>query len=130
MKNKGFSLLELLVVIGIISLLLAAAVSSYSTAQKKTRDARRQADLKTIQQAAEQYYSICGYTYPNFSAGVNAPIICTVDPTQIILPTDKIPKDPKGGTPYICSGTCNTSSFTLCAPQPELVTTICVSSQQ
>lgn len=130
MKKQGFSLLELLVVIGIISLLLSVAISSYSTAQKKTRDAKRQADLKTIQQAAEQYYSICGFSYPNFNAGVTNAITCSsINPTQVILPTEKLPKDPKTNSVYTCSGSCTTSSFTLCAT-PELATSICVSSQQ
>ena len=130
MKKQGFSLLELLVVIGIISLLLSVAISSYSTAQKKTRDAKRQADLKTIQQSAEQYYSICGFSYPNFAGGALQPIICTTSsPTQVILPTEKLPKDPKTNNVYTCYGSCTTSSFTLCAT-PELANSICVSSQQ
>lgn len=124
-KLKGFTLLELLVVVGIISILLAIIASSYSTAQKKTRDARRASDLKTIQQAAEQYYAVCGYSYPNFGLGIS-PIICSTTP---ILPTDKLPKDPLGD-PYSCSGTCDTSGFTICAPDPEIETSICVSNQQ
>lgn len=62
--KKGFTLLELLVVIGIISILVTMAVSSYSTAQKKARDARRQSDLKTAQQAMEQCYSVNSFQYP------------------------------------------------------------------
>jgi prepilin-type N-terminal cleavage/methylation domain-containing protein len=126
-NSPAFSLLELLVVVGIISVLLAIIASSYSTAQKKTRDAKRASDLKTIQQAAEQYYSVCGYQYPNFNSEI-APIIC-ISPSMAILPTDKLPHDPRGPTPYECSGTCNTSGFTICAT-PELESSICVSSQQ
>jgi len=125
-KNKGFSLLELLVVIGIISILLAIAASSYSTAQKKTRDTRRAADLKTIQQAAEQYYSICSFEYPNFASGVNSEISCG---TTVILPTEKLPFDPATGETYKCFGTCNEDQFTLCAT-PEIEPKICVSNQQ
>jgi prepilin-type N-terminal cleavage/methylation domain-containing protein len=128
-NSQAFSLLELLVVVGIISVLLAIIASSYSTAQKKTRDAKRASDLKTIQQAAEQYYSVCGYQYPDFST-VISPIICQNNPTIVILPTDKLPHDPRG-TPYSygCLGACDTSSFTICAT-PELESSICVSSQQ
>jgi len=128
MKNKGFSLLELLVVIGVISVMLAIAVSSYSTTQKKARDARRMSDLKTIQQAAEQYYSICGYSYPNFTSGASYAITCS-DPAQTILPTEKLPLDPKNLNPYTCDGTCDDTHFTLCAT-PELGGTMCVSNQQ
>jgi len=130
MIKRGFSLLELLVVIGIISILLAIAAASYSTTQMKSRDARRQADLKNIQQAAEQYYSICGFNYPNFSSGANSSIVCA-DPAQGILPTRKLPLDPKTGNPYQCEdgATCDTTEFTLCAT-PELGGEICVSNQQ
>jgi prepilin-type N-terminal cleavage/methylation domain-containing protein len=128
MIKKGFSLLELLVVIGIISILLAIAAASYSTTQMKSRDARRLGDLKSIQQAAEQYYSICGFSYPNFAEGASSAIIC-IDPSRAILPTNKLPLDPKTDTAYECVGTCDTTQFTLCAT-PELGGEICVSNQQ
>ena len=55
-RKLGFTLLELLVVIGIIGVLVSLGVSSYSTAQKKARDSRRKSDLRTIQACMEQYY--------------------------------------------------------------------------
>lgn len=61
---KGFTLLELLVVIGIIAILVSLGVSSYSTAQKKARDAKRQSELKSFQNAMEQCYSVNDYQYP------------------------------------------------------------------
>lgn len=63
-KNKGFTLLELLVVIGIIALLVSVATVSYSAAQLRTRDARRKADLNAMKDALEQYYSANGFAYP------------------------------------------------------------------
>lgn len=56
-KRSGFTLLELLVVISIIGILVAMGAIAYSTAQKKGRDARRQADMKAYQNAQEQYYA-------------------------------------------------------------------------
>jgi prepilin-type N-terminal cleavage/methylation domain-containing protein len=63
-KKNGFTLLELLVVIGIIALILGIAVASYSEAQKRSRDARRRSDLKAMQDALEQYYGANSYVYP------------------------------------------------------------------
>jgi prepilin-type N-terminal cleavage/methylation domain-containing protein len=64
MKNKGFTLLELLVVIGIIGVLVALATVAYSSAQVGGRNARRKQDLVAIQSALEQYYSENSFKYP------------------------------------------------------------------
>ena len=51
--QKGFTLLELLVVMVILGLLAAIGLSSFISSQKKGRDARRKADLSSIQSALE-----------------------------------------------------------------------------
>ena len=48
---KGFTLLELLVVIGIIGLLASIIVVNLTGARKKARDIKRVADIRTIQTA-------------------------------------------------------------------------------
>jgi len=64
-KSRAFTLLELLVVIGLMAVLIALATTSYSTAQKKARDARRQSDLHQAQNVMEQCYSgSTNYQYP------------------------------------------------------------------
>ncbi len=54
--QQGFTLIELLVVIAIIGILSSVVLASMNTARKKARDARRQADLKSLQLALESYY--------------------------------------------------------------------------
>jgi len=56
MKNKGFTLIELLVVVAIIGILSSIVLSSLSDARASARDAKRLADIKTIQNALEVYY--------------------------------------------------------------------------
>ena len=128
MKKQGFSLLELLVVVGVIAILLAVGVSSYSTLQKKSRDAKRKGDLKALQQAAEQYYSICGYQYPTDFPSNG--IVC-LSPFQAIMPVSELPTDPKTGDHYTCEdvATCDADGFTICAT-PALEDRICVTNQQ
>lgn len=75
-RRRGFSLIELLVVISIIGVLLATASVSWTNAQQKGRDGRRKADLRAIQQALELYINANG-TYPNSSAGN---IVCAGSP--------------------------------------------------
>lgn len=62
--KKAFTLLEMLIVIGIIAILVSLGFASYSTVQKKARDAKRQGDLKAAQQIMEQCYSVNGFKYP------------------------------------------------------------------
>ncbi|KKP68402.1 MAG: Tfp pilus assembly protein PilE-like protein [Candidatus Roizmanbacteria bacterium GW2011_GWA2_35_19] len=122
--KKSFTLLEMLVVIGIIAVLVSVGISSYSTVQKKARDAKRKSDLKTIQSAMEQYYSICGYEYPA-SLGTN--IYCA-SPTIGIMPV--VPNDPKTITPYPCSP-CSTAAYTVCTTlESETPSNYCISNQQ
>lgn len=110
--NKGFTLFELLISISIIGILTALAVVSFSSAQKKARDARRLEDMKSIQNAAEQYYSTVGnYVYP---AGTDIAANWTVNGQALL---QIFPKDPKGvgwtGYSYT-PGTGNTS-YCACA---------------
>jgi len=54
--KKGFTLIELLVVIAIIGILSSVVLASLNTARKKSRDAKRVADIKNTQLALELYF--------------------------------------------------------------------------
>lgn len=62
-KILGFTLIELLVVISIIGVLSAVGLASFSGAQRRARDGRRRADIKSYQEAMEQYYVDNGGQY-------------------------------------------------------------------
>lgn len=65
---RGFTLLELLVVISIIAVLVATATGSWRNAQEKGRDGKRKSDLKAVQQAVETYIQANG-KYPSSNSG-------------------------------------------------------------
>lgn len=62
--NKGFTLIELIVVVAIVGLLATAATIIYSKSQAKARDTRRAEDLATIKDALKMYYQQ-HYFYPH-----------------------------------------------------------------
>ncbi|MCC2630589.1 MAG: hypothetical protein K0S38_398 [Candidatus Paceibacter sp.] len=69
-SKKGFTLVELLVVISIISLLSAVVLASLSTAKAKARDAQVKSTFNQVQKALFLYYDKYG-RYPNPTAVTN-----------------------------------------------------------
>lgn len=55
MKQKGFTLIELIVVVAIIGILASISVISVTRQQKKARDARRKGDITNINTAMQSY---------------------------------------------------------------------------
>lgn len=68
LKNWGFTLVELLIVISILGVLATIALVSFRGAQGRSRDAQRKSDLKQISTALNLYYSDYG-KYPDSSNG-------------------------------------------------------------
>ena len=57
MKNrKGFTIVELLVVIVVTSIIAATTVAGFSGLQKRARDSQREQDIMLIAKALEMYY--------------------------------------------------------------------------
>jgi len=110
--KNGFTLLELLVVIGIIGILISMVVVAFSTAQKKGRDARRRSDIKTMQDGFEQFYSddvagVARYSYDS----------CANMTSNTYFPSGSLPLDPKnsGSYVYTCAGSAVTDTYCVCA---------------
>ena len=60
MKKNGFTLIELLVVITIMSILTIITVAQFVTAQRRSRDVARKADLNSLSKALLVYYADYG----------------------------------------------------------------------
>lgn len=100
---RGFTLLELLVVISIIAVLIGLASVSYTTAQKKSRNSKRRGDIQAVSKAFEQYYALnTGYAANCSTMAASLP--------------QGLPTDPKNEAPYTYTFTCpDTVSYCICA---------------
>lgn len=105
--------MELLIVIAIIGILVSISTVSYSSAQKKGRDARRHSDLKAVQNAWEQYYADNGATYPSGCTYNAVPTPGVMSATYL---PGGIPVDPKSSasTPVTYASSCVGASYCFC----------------
>ncbi len=101
--KTGFTLIEILIVIAIISMMVALAFPNFFAARQRARDVQRKSDLKQIQKALELAKSDQSpVAYPT-STGNTLPVGC-VTPwtnsggTNTYMP--KMPCDPLGPTQY------------------------------
>lgn len=96
--KKGFSLVELLVVITIIAILSVAAYSAVGGNTIKARDAKRKQDIGAIQQALELFYVEKG-VYPAVAPSGTVKMGGTDGLSKKQL--SQLPKDPSGTKEYI-----------------------------
>lgn len=93
----GFTLVEVLIVVAVVTIISLSAIGSYTSSLKSTRDSRRKADLSSINKALESYYNDNGF-YP---ASISAADLCA---TTVNCYLKTIPTDPKGYTYYYLRG--------------------------
>jgi len=75
-RERGFTLIEILVVISLIGVLAGLVLVSFTGSQKQARDAGRKSDLKQYQNSLEVFANQQGGLYPSYD-GVAASSICS-----------------------------------------------------
>ncbi len=65
-KEKGFTIVELLIVIVVIGILAALVITTFSGVQRKARNTERETDIKAIHGQVEAYYAQNG-RYPSLA---------------------------------------------------------------
>ncbi len=91
-KSKGFTIVELLIVIVVIGILATLVIITFSGIQQKARDTKRKTDVNAVTSHVEAFYADKGF-YPTFGQLSDATWRTTnmkgLDPEAL--------KDPKGG---------------------------------
>lgn len=119
---KGFTLVELLVTISILSILAAIGLVTFANVQKIARDGKRTSDLQSAQKAIEIYKAANG-SYPAAPANNNLDSIAASSFSGHFQ-GGIVPKDPST-TPlsykyYLCdTGTNQNLKFAVCTPTFE-----------
>ncbi|MBN1168792.1 type II secretion system protein [Candidatus Woesebacteria bacterium] len=90
--KKGFTLVELTLVMAVLGVLVTIVVSSYPNARKHARDSQRISDIKQYQAALEVYANANNGSYP-IGSGIDISTLC---PATLNLPI--CPNDPSGGS--------------------------------
>lgn len=109
MMRKGFTLIEILIVVAIISILSSVVLIGLGPTQRIGRDARRLADLRQVQTGLGLYFNKCGY-YPGVAQPNNPPcaefqvisgwasLKSAIQGSNVIVET--LPNDPTAGKNY------------------------------
>lgn len=126
--KKGFTLIELMIVIVILGVLTVTALTNFRSVQIKSRDARRKNNLRQIATALEYYYNDYGSYPPDtsnkiYGCGTTGLLVCDWgSPFQTVLASGlpktiympKLPGDPSSGR-YYYYDRIGTSSYKLYA---------------
>ena len=94
-NKKGFTLVELLVVISIISILTILSLASFKSVQIKARDAQIKSDLDNLKKALMLYFSDRGSFPPSNNVVFGDKSTGLIDPTNAsTIYMREIPIDP------------------------------------
>jgi len=104
-RPKGFSLIELLLVVAIILIIMAIAIPSFMRSRMHANEANAVASLRVIHTAAVAYtttYPAVGYPTSLASMGGTNP--CTATSTQACLLDDLLAQGAKDGYDFVWTG--------------------------
>ena len=104
--RKGFTILELLIVIMVISILIGIALPRFRGIQQEAQIAQAKGELRTLQTAIESYYIHNSNAYPaTGSAALETALAAATPSILTAVPTD--PFNPGNDYVYVNGGTNN-----------------------
>lgn len=129
-KQKGFTIVELLIVIIIIGILATLVIVTFTGIQAKARDSKRETDLNALDSHVQAFFSQYGF-YPSLADLQSATFLSTYmkgfDPAALTDPKGGAISGTASGTNYgyvasgsDAAGTCsNTTATTITGGVPQ-----------
>jgi prepilin-type N-terminal cleavage/methylation domain-containing protein len=105
--KKGFTLVEILVVVAIIGILASIILVGLNSSRARARDTRRIADLQQVQNALELYFAANNYYPISISVWSKAQGTGSLEAALVPSVVNQIPDDPLSGRHY---GYCSTAT--------------------
>jgi prepilin-type N-terminal cleavage/methylation domain-containing protein len=90
--SKGFTLIELMIVVAIIGILAAIAIPQFANLVSKSQEGRTKANLGTIRSALSIYYGDSEGWYPFAAVGGNLVVLTTGAKYLQSVPNADLPK--------------------------------------
>jgi len=123
-QERGFTLLEIMLVVTIIGLLMAAAIYKMAPALGVAKGARVQADINTLRTSLMSYNGTNGF-YPTTDQGLKS-LVSRPDsepvPNRWNQLMDAVPTDPWGKEYiYRCPGNKNPNGYDLFSSGPDRI---------
>lgn len=131
-KQRGFTLIELMVVISIIGLLASVVLASLDDARAQAKDALRVSDMNTIRQVLEMFYNdhnrypgeLDGVSNSGQMIGVGNEIDAALQPY-----IKKVPRDPAHDAGTDERPAAGSLYFYAYDPEHIIATDVCISTQ-
>lgn len=115
-REKGFTLIEILVVMTIMGILASVGLANFRSSQIKARDVKRKSDLSEVQRGLEMYYNDYG-AYPAENQGkikVSGDVLVwgsdSMEDSKGTIYINILPNDPTGNPEY-CYSVSDTGSY-------------------
>lgn len=90
-RDRGFTLIELMIVVTVVGVLAAIALANYASMQAQARVAHVKANMHIVQLAVEEFATRNNNIYPNNAAATTAEGAMTL---SALLPGAAMPENP------------------------------------